>query len=227
MPGIEISAAEMVFDPLKDRERWLDVHMLGYGIRIEDPVLQGQLAAMREARLTRGQRMLEKLAALGVRVPWDRVVWYANGASVGRPHIARAMIEAGHVETVREAFDRYLHNGAPAYVPRMRVTPEEAIALIHAAGGAAVLAHPALVDGYLAMLERLAAAGLDGVEVFHPANDENTRLNLRAAAARHNLVMTGGSDFHGEAIKPGVFLGMHAPPYAAVEALEARAADYR
>ncbi|MBW4437475.1 MAG: PHP domain-containing protein [Pleurocapsa minor GSE-CHR-MK-17-07R] len=227
IPGIEISAAETTFDAEKGRERTLDVHMLGYFIDRDSAALQEKLAAMREARVSRGRRIVEKLAALGVTISWERVAQFAEGASVGRPHIARAMVEAGHVETVREAFDRFLHNGAPAYVPRLRVTPEDAIALIHEAGGVAVMAHPALVEGYLALLERLAGAGLDGVEVFHPSNDENARLNLKAAAARYHLLMTGGSDFHGEAIKPGVFIGMQAPPFAVVSALETRAAHYR
>src|SRR6476620_8812708 len=106
------------------------------------------------------------------------------------------MVEAGHVDSVNAAFDHYLRHGGPAYVSRKRMSPEEAIALIHAAGGVAVMAHPGLVPDYLPMLERLVKAGLDGVEYIHPRNPAAVRENIRAVALKYHLIMTGGSDFH-------------------------------
>lgn len=215
LPGIEISTAE-------DRG---DVHMLGYFVRVDDAGFQDALRGFREARFRRGQMMVEKLARLGVHLEWARVEQIAAGA-VGRPHIARAMCEAGYVESVREAFNRYIGNDGPAYVARKRLTPEESVDLIHRAGGVAVFAHPALAAGWRDLLKGLVAAGLDGVEVNHPSNDERTRLELRALAAQHSLIMTGGSDFHGPAVKPGNGLGCMAPPEGAVYALRERARRY-
>jgi hypothetical protein len=202
-----------------------DVHVLGYGLNPNDPALQAALAGFRTDRESRARRMVEKLAALGVSVDWERVRVLAGG-SIGRPHIARAMVEAGEVESVREAFDRYLGNGGPAYVARQRLTPEAAIQLIHAAGGAAVLAHPGMLANPRAMVVRLVAAGLDGVEVAHPKNSEAVRLDLRGLAARYHLIMTGGSDFHGRAVSDAMLGSVSAPPEA-VAALHARAAEWQ
>jgi predicted metal-dependent phosphoesterase TrpH len=137
------------------------------------------------------------------------------------------MIDAGYVSSVNEAFDRYLHNGGPAYVPRTRLTPEEAIALIHSAGGAAVLAHPGALPDPLAVIERLAPAGLDGVEVMHPKNDPDMRLNLLALARRYDLIVTGGSDFHGDEDDTAHLIGVENPHAEAPARLEERAARYR
>jgi hypothetical protein len=214
IPGIELSAED-------DK---LDVHMLGYFLNWQTGDFQARLAGFRDDRLKRGQRIVEKLASLGLPVAWERVLALADGGAVGRPHIARAMVEAGFVATLGEAFDRYLHTGGPAYVSRERLTPEAAVALIHQAGGAAVLAHPAVLPDYAAMVERLIPAGLDGVEVAHPLNSEVVRDNLRGLAARYGLVMTGGSDFHGSESEP---LGSVTPPPGCVAALRERAARYQ
>ncbi|NWG17668.1 MAG: PHP domain-containing protein [Chloroflexi bacterium] len=214
IPGIELSAES-------DK---LDVHILGYFLNWQSDDFQAQLTRFRDDRLKRGQRIVEKLAALGLPVSWERVLAQADGGAVGRPHIARAMVEAGLVASVSEAFDRYLYTGGPAYVSRERLTPEAAVALIHRAGGAAVLAHPAVLPDYAAMVERLVTAGLDGVEVVHPLNSEIVRDNLRGLAARFGLVMTGGSDFHGSESEP---LGSVTPPSGCVPALRERAARYR
>lgn len=203
-----------------------DVHILGYGFVAEDETLQSALADFRARRVVRAQEMVRRLAALGAPVAWERVQALAAGGSVGRPHVARALAEAGHVESVRDAFDRYLRAGGPAYVARKRLLPEEAIALIHGAGGAAVLAHPGVLPSFHAIVERLVSARLDGVEVAHPKNDEAVRLDLRGLAARYDLLMTGGSDFHGPAIN-GSMLGSVSPPQGAVEALHRRAARWQ
>lgn len=211
LPGIELSA--------EDRE---DVHVLGYDFDVDDPALQAALAEFRDRREARAREMVRRLAEFGVPVSWERIEALAGGA-IGRPHIARAMVEVGAVESVREAFDRYLYNGSPAYVARQRLSPEEAIGLIHRAGGAAVLAHPGVLTDWRGMIERLAPAGLDGVEVAHPKNNENVRLELRGLAARYGLIMTGGSDFHGRAVNDAL-LGSITPPAGAVQGIYACAA---
>jgi predicted metal-dependent phosphoesterase TrpH len=216
LPGIELSAEDEAGD----------VHMLGYHLKIDHPPLQAKLSEFRDLRENRGRRIVERLGELGLPVAWERVEAIADGAGIGRPHIARAMVEAGYVGTVRAAFDRYLYNGGPAYVSRYRLSPEDAIALIHDAGGAAVLAHPGLLADYRAMVQRLVPAGLDGVEVWHPENNETVRLNLRALAAEHHLIMTGGSDFHGDAISSSI-PGSTNPPDACIAQLQERAQRYR
>lgn len=216
VPGIELSTAEDAGD----------VHLLGYFINPDDAAFQTELATFRDARVERGRAMVARLAELGLPVAWERVEALADGGAVGRPHVARALVEAGYVESVREAFDRYISTGGPAYVARHRLTPEEAIALIHRAGGAAVMAHPSLVPTWPTLLHTLAAAGLDGVEVNHPANSAPTRLVLRAMAKKLGLITTGGSDFHGQRVKPGNTLGCETPPHGAVYALQTRAKQY-
>jgi predicted metal-dependent phosphoesterase TrpH len=204
-----------------------DVHILGYCLNPEHAELQRRLHDFRQQRETRGQKIVERLTALGMPIEWARVQAIACDASIGRPHIARALVEAGHVESVRDAFDRYLYNGGPAYVARYRLSPEESIALIHEAGGVAVMAHPALVPDYRAMVQRLLPAGLDGVEVYHPDNNENVRLNLRGMAQQHGLLITGGSDFHGASIKPGIVPGCTNPPPECLARLQERAKQYQ
>jgi 3',5'-nucleoside bisphosphate phosphatase len=217
IPGIELSAEDEAGD----------VHMLGYHLNLDHAPLQTRLTQFRDLRENRGRKIVEKLAALGMPIPWERVEAIADGAGIGRPHIARAMIAAGYVESVRDAFDRYLYNGGPAYVARYRLSPEEAVALIHDAGGVAVLAHPGLLPDHRGMVVRLVAGGLDGVEVWHPDNKENVRLDLRALAAEHDLIMTGGSDFHGAAIKSNSHPGSTNPPDTCIAQLQARAGRYR
>ena len=216
IPGIELSA--------EDADG--DVHVLGYYVDIDNAAFQERLARFRSDRLQRGQRIVEKLAALNLPLEWERVVAIAGGGAIGRPHIARAMLEAGYVESVKDAFNRYISNDGPAYVARARLSPEDAVALIHSAGGVAVLAHPGLLKNYRAMLLRLIAVGLDGVEVNHPANSEAVRDDLRGIATASNLIMTGGSDFHGPRVKPDIAMGMVSPPEGAVEALKQAAGRY-
>lgn len=216
IPGIELSA--------EDADG--DVHMLGYYVDIHDARFQETLARFRANRYQRGQRIVENLAAMNMPLDWNRVVEIADGGAIGRPHVARALLEAGYVESVKDAFNRFIGNDGPAYVSRTRLTPEESVELIHSAGGAAVLAHPGLLKDYRSMLLRLVSAGLDGVEVNHPSNDEAVRLDLRGIATANNLLMTGGSDFHGPKVKPDTTLGMVQPPDGAVEALKRAAQRY-
>lgn len=188
IPGIEISA-------------WSnhgEVHVLGYGVRPSDPATQATLDALRNVREDRARRILHKLAQMGIRIPFEQVKRLAGDGIIGRPHIARALVRVGAVQSEQEAFERYLAAGKPAFVPHEGLTPVEAVQLIHAAHGVAVLAHPGLYRGDLnALLAEMMAAGLDGLEVFYPLHTaEHTRL-YADIARRNDLLMTGGSDFHG------------------------------
>lgn len=207
--GIELSAAHGD----------VDVHMLGYHVQVTDSAFQSRLKHFQNDRLSRGFEMVEKLVMLGKQIEWARVVALADGGSVGRPHVARALVEAGYVSSVAEAFQRYLYTGGPAYVARPRLSPQEAITLIHEAGGVAIMAHPGLVPDYGPLAEQLVPAGLDGVEVMHPRNTAVVRDNLRGLATRHNLIITGGSDFH----RPGDSLGEYQPPQDVLLRLRERA----
>lgn len=174
-----------------------EVHLLGLFVDDRRPAFRAELDRMRTGRLRRGERIVEALTAMGAPVSWGRVREIAGEASIGRPHIARALIEAGHVRDVDEAFGRYLGRNSPAYVERERLLPADAVRLVHEGGGIAVFAHPPFTDGYEAVADELAAAGLDGIEVYYRHYDAETVASLRALADRLGLLPTGGSDFHG------------------------------
>jgi predicted metal-dependent phosphoesterase TrpH len=213
IPGIEISA----------EADGLDIHILAYHIRLDDERFQKELRRFQDRRVERAQQIVARLGDLGLPLDWEAIYTQADGAAITRPHVARAMVAAGYVESVREAFDRYLRTGGPAHIPRERLAPQAAIQLIHEAGGVAVLAHPGVLREYLTWGERLAAAGLDGVEVNHPINAYQVRQNLRGLARRFDLLMTGGSDFH-NATDP---LGMYLAPQEILRDLRERIIRYR
>lgn len=212
VPGIELSVAH----------RSGDIHLLGYLIDDEHPALLAKLGELRAARATRASRIVDRLRELGVEVELADVERHAAGGAVGRPHVARALVDRGHVASIAEAFDKYLADGRPAAVPKAKLSAADAIALVHAAGGVSVAAHPVTVRvGRQAMLREMAALGLDGIEVEHPQQDEAVRVGLRALAAELKLATTGGSDHHGEN-KPDVRLGMTRVPYETLDALRRR-----
>jgi 3',5'-nucleoside bisphosphate phosphatase len=217
IPGIEMSA----------EDEHGDVHMLGYFVDRAVASFQAVLADFREQREGRARKIVEKLAALNMPIEWERVQATAGDAGIGRPHIARAMMERGYVESVRDAFERYLYDHGPAFVSRYKLSPEEAIRLIHSAHGVAVLAHPGLLPDPVSMVRRLVPAGLDGVEINHPDNPEQVRLNMRGLAREHDLVMTGGSDFHGAIVSETRVPGCENPPADAVQRLQERAKRYQ
>lgn len=184
----------------------LDVHVLGYYLDPSHAGLQQALTGLQEARVRRAHEMVELLASLGAPLEYERVQHFAAGDSVGRPHVARALVEAGHVKDLPDAFERYLATGKPGYVPRRNLGPAEAIRLIREAGGVAVLAHPGLI-GDETMTERLVPAGLQGLEVHYPQHPPLLREHYAALAARLGLVVTGGSDYHGPEHRHNVELG--------------------
>ncbi len=173
-----------------------DVHILGYGMRLDDQPFRAMLATNRHQRAARMERMVMQLAAAGITISADRVrAFSSTGGALGRPHVAMALIEAGYATDVNDAFARYLHHGGIGYVPSTYVTPLQAMDAIRRAGGIAVLAHPGRLKDRTIM-DELAQSGLDGVEVFYPKHDAADVAEFRAFAARFGLAMSAGSDFH-------------------------------
>ncbi len=196
VPGIEISAEAPEGD----------FHILGLYVDPQDEMLLARLKALQRARIGRAKAMLKRLAALGVPLEWAEVGEFATGAILGRLHIARAMVRRGYVPSVREAFQQYIGWNGPAYVPRLRVTPGEAIRWIRQAGGVAVLAHPA-ASGVALHIPTLVPLGLQGVEVYYPDHSAEDVKVLLDLARRYRLLVTGGSDFHGFGPYEGAPLG--------------------
>ena len=176
-----------------------EVHVLGYftdeQLRNED--LQADLTRFRAGRFERGRLMVEKLNALGKPLSWERVLEIAGEASVGRPHVAQALVEAGHVATIPEAFDRFIGRDGPAYAEREKMTPEEAIETLHRYGAPAVMAHPSFTKSADIILPELVKHGLNGMEVYYKNYDEATVASLAKKAKALGILPLGGSDFHG------------------------------
>lgn len=207
IPGVEISTSE----------DGMDLHILGLYVDPEHPELRERLSRFRDERLRRVEGILARLTELGVGVPLDQVLALAGPGVVGRPHVAEAMVRAGHVPDLDDAFRRYLGGQGAAFVSRPAFRPADAIALIHGAGGVSVLAHPgaAMSDR---VIERLAGLGLRALEVWHPQHGLGTVRRYRALARQYGLLETGGSDFHGPA--RGTDLGGVSVPLSVVVALK-------
>ncbi len=188
--GVEISAAHPC----------CPVHLLGYFVEAT-PAMCSALRRVRRGRMRRNQAIVAKLAELGKPVAWESVRRTAGSCMIGRMHIARAMVAAGHVPTVRAAFDEWLARGRPAYVERFRLPFHRAIAQLHAASAVVVLAHPGLLpcgsDDRAQILRDLVGAGLDGVEAYHSRHNSEITREFRRWAQRHGVLVTGGSDYHG------------------------------
>ena len=187
VPGVEISAGGD-----------LEIHVLGYGINPEAPVLKELFSSMQEERIRRAHTMLQRLALLGYPLDTDAVFKNAQG-SVGRPHIARAMVEKGYVSSVQEAFQRFLGSGKPAFVSREKLDTAHVIRILTQAGGIPVLAHPTLLhmpqEQLYPLLTCWKDAGLAGLEVYHPSQRGDFDSWLRLAK-RFDFLITGGSDYH-------------------------------
>ena len=218
IPGIEVSAS-------LDGD---DVHVLGYFLDPDDRVLREALSRLQEGRVTQARSMVERLAELGRPLDWDRVMAIAQGGSVGRPHIAKALVERGYVVSVDEAFSRFLGRRGPGYVEGRKLLPQEAVSLIREAGGVPSLAHPIIVGAsdYRLDLDRLlpvmVEAGLEGIEAYYKAYTPELTARLLALASRHGLVPTGGSDYHGGGVVADAELGAVEVPWETVERLRDR-----
>jgi predicted metal-dependent phosphoesterase TrpH len=195
-----------------------DIHILGYHVDCFEPRLLEGLALSRGSRVRRVRLIVERLNHLGIRIDLDRVMFLAGEATVGRPHIARVLVEDGRVHDLKEAFDLLLGQGAPAYVPRDWFTPFDAVGLVIAAGGAPVLAHPASAGGD-AVIAELQPYGLAGIEVDHPDHEPGVVRHYRRLANARGLIATGGSDSHGPGVDHRTAIGGRTCPAATVESL--------
>jgi predicted metal-dependent phosphoesterase TrpH len=208
IPGVEIST---------EAEGPNEIHILGYHIDYQSELLQERLTSLRKSRYDRAHKMLDLLAQNGCPVSWQRVSSLAGTGSIGRPHIAQAMVEARYVESVEMAFQRYLGRGAPAYVPRAKLLPTEAIQLVLSSGGVPVLAHPSRI---MEQVPALVRAGLLGIEAYYYGYPEPEVEHILGIAKKHGLIVTGGTDFHGVGITSAPEPGAVHVPQSAAEALQ-------
>jgi predicted metal-dependent phosphoesterase TrpH len=200
VPGVEITA---VYNSK-------DVHMLGYFFDPESPGLVDFLERSLRDRLRRARLMSDRLAELGVPIDIDRLIEATGGPNSGkaiaRPVIAKALLEAGHVLSIQEAFDKYLAEGQPAYFGRFGASPVEVVGIVHAAGGLASFAHPGAL-GKDELIPELVAGGLDAIECYHSEHTPEMVAKYLGVAREHGLGVTGGSDFHGEGTRRSEFFG--------------------
>ena len=213
IPGVEIST------DIPQGE----VHILGYFIDYTDPELRAALDRFRNSRLRRAQGMVAKLENLGIHIDWQRVQEIAGASSIGRPHIAQAMLEKGYISSFKQAFTEYLSRDGPAYVEREKMTPVEAVELIAKARGLAVLAHPLTAGDPEALTTELKAAGLVGIEAHYDGYSAEEINRLVGLAQKHNLIATGGSDYHGLEPSNETAIGGADVPMESVEQLIALA----
>ena len=206
-----------------------EVHMLGYFMDVADSGFQEMLAGFREGRLARGEGMVRKLAEFGMEIEWERVLEIAGDASVGRPHIAQALVEKGYFPEPSEAFREYLGRNGKAYVERAKLTPPDAVKLLNDVGGVAVFAHPWFErrgnepepeQSLIETVEELKAAGLHGMEVHYAMYDAATVDWLADVARAYDLIPCGGSDYHHSGNSREPLPGVNGPPPATVERLE-------
>jgi 3',5'-nucleoside bisphosphate phosphatase len=207
------------------------MHILGYLIDDNSQTLCASLEELKEARQRRNPSIAEKLRSLGCEIHYQEVAALAGNQMVGRPHFARLLVDRGYAESIQEAFNKFLAKGAPAYVEKARLSPADAISVIHQAGGVAVLAHPYQL-GLLSteqienLVEGLTELGLDGLEAIYSRHTPDQRSFYSQMAARHGLIVTGGSDFHGS-YKPDIAIvtgkGDLRVPYELLDKLKDRA----
>ena len=203
-----------------------EVHILGYFIDYTDYKLKAALDRFKKSRIRRAQKMVAKLEALGIHIDWQRVQQIAGDSSIGRPHIAQAMLEKGCITSMKQAFAEYLGHDRPAYVERDKMTPVEAVALILKARGLPVLAHPLTFTDPEAMIIELKAAGLVGIEAYYNGYTIEEINTLVRLADKHKLIATGGSDYHGLEPDTETAIGGADLPIEAVERLIALAKQH-
>lgn len=188
---VVVPAVEINTDFGKD-----EIHILGYYIDPESQPLAEHLKTLRNGRLDRGRKIVDKLNQAGVNISMERVREIAGSGSIGRPHIARAIVEAGFARSMEGAFGKYLIRGKPTYVPRYKVTPFQAMEIVREAGGVTVFAHPG-THKHDELIPKLVEAGLQGLEVYHTDHSSFQARHYAEIAQRYDLIPTGGSDSHG------------------------------
>ena len=213
IPGVEINT------DVPDGE----VHVLGYFIDYTDRKLATVLRRLRDSRQGRALKMITELRSLGMEIEWQRVRELAQDGSVCRPHIAQALLEAGYVASLKEAFDKYIGHNGPVYVEREKVLPVEAVGLIIGAQGLPVLAHPADIGDLNKLVSELKAAGLVGIEVYYGNYGPDVTNKLLGIAQQYGLVPTGGTDYHAFGDSSEVMIGEALAPAQSVERLLALA----
>ena len=200
-----------------------EVHILGYFIDYTSRKLREALIRFRNSREMRAQRMIAKLSDLGIHIEWPRVQKIAGDGSVGRPHIAQAMLEKGYIASIKEAFEKYIARDGPAYVEREKMTPVEAVELIARTNGLPVMAHPFTVPEPEALIAEMRTAGLVGIEVYYNSYTTDIINQLVSLAKKFNLITTGGSDYHGLDDSNETMMGDVTVPGESVERLIALA----
>ena len=200
-----------------------EIHVLGYFVDYTDRAFMATLEGMRRSRRERACGMVARLGRLGVHIEWQRVREIAGSGSIGRPHIAQAMLEKGYIASIKEAFTKYISRDGPAYVEREKMTPQEAVELLIQTNGLPVLAHPLTINDPEAMAAELKAAGLVGIEAYYYGYTAGEVSRLVSLANRYNLIATGGSDYHGPNSSTEATLGGADVPMASAERLIALA----
>jgi predicted metal-dependent phosphoesterase TrpH len=214
VPGIEVTSVA----------EGKDVHMLGYFVDAGDAGLAAFLLGQRQERVDRARQIAARLAALGAPIDVEALIAQAavaGGRAIARPQLAQAVVNAGHASSIADAFDRYLANDRPAYLPHTGGSPAHAVDVIHQAGGLASLAHPGILQRDH-LIEPLIAAGLDAIEVYHSDHDPAATARYLSLADQLGLAVTGGSDYHGEGMRRAELLGHVGLPPAAFDRFKAR-----
>lgn len=209
VPGVELSTTV----------DFAEVHVLGYFVDINDPDFTGALDALSKNRLDRIIRIIEKVRALGYDIDGDAIVAQAEYGSIGRPHVARALMAIGAVKDVNEAFDRFLMAGRPGYIPRDPFSPEDAVRLLVSNNAVPVLAHPFSTRDIEGTVKRLVPEGLKGLETYYAEYSPEQHQHIREIADAWELIPTGGSDYHGVGFRSGRVLGSAPVPQEVVERL--------
>ncbi len=212
IPGVELSS----------ESDGAEVHILGYYMDWQNQQFCQRLQEFRESRRIRAMKMVDKLNQLGLDMEYDDVLERADLIAIGRPHVANALVKRGYVATASEAFYRFLGDNGPAYVPKYKLAPAEAIAMILDVGGVPIIAHPGMI--HQSLVPELASLGLMGVEAFHPSHSVQISDYYCDLAEKHNLLITGGSDCHGEA-KGAMTMGKIRLPYKYIDALKEARTD--
>jgi predicted metal-dependent phosphoesterase TrpH len=216
IPGTELSA----------ERNGREAHILGYFIDYKDDRLLHDLDEYASMRPVRIEKMVANLRDLGLNIELDRILEIAGPGTIGRPHVARGLVEQGYATDIADAFDKYLSAGRPAYVSRQKISAEEAIAVITRSGGVPVLAHPLSTKAVEETLAEFVPLGLKGLEADYSEYSPAQRDNLRRTAERWNLIATGGSDYHGPGVRVGRDLGGPFVPIESVERLQAAARQH-
>ena len=206
-----------------------EVHILGYGIDLQDAGFQDKLSIFRKDRLLRGKKIIEKLVSIGLNISWEMVRNIAKGDSVGRPHIAMALVELGYAANIKDAFKKYLNTDSPGFIPREMVRPTEAVEMLRDNGALPVLAHPLLsnsksgrksIQNLVELIPELCEAGLMGIEVYYGDYDSQQVSQLIELAEKYSLIKCGGSDYHNSENRDDPHPGDVGPPQESVKQID-------